>query len=102
MIDYLEFESYIKPIIEDMELFHRQAELLKQLYPSSHVIPESSSLIENYIRLLQKYINDDNDWIPYFVWECDCGKNSSEVEIGNKKIRLKTIKDLYNVISQEQ
>ncbi len=100
MIEYKQFEAYMKPILDWDAKYEKEAEALKQLYPSSFVVPEGGRLVESYIEILSTFIEDDNDWIDYFVWECDLGKTKpyKYVSIHGKKFKLKNIKDLYNLL----
>ena len=99
MVSFEEFLDLFQPIENWNNNYNREAELLSKLYPSSHIVPEGDKLIENYISLLSRYVGD-SDWISYYVWECELGKNPLEVSWGNKKIKLNSVRKLYKLISE--
>lgn len=47
---------------------------------------------------LKVAMNDDSDWIGYWVYECDCGKRDMKVTDKGKKVPMKTISNLYDCI----
>lgn len=51
--------------------------------------------------LLKVAIRDDNDWIMYFICELDWGKKDGKVKINGKKFKLRTLEDLYRLLSLE-
>lgn len=54
--------------------------------------------------ILMDTFNDENDWIGYFIYELDWGKSYKRGSIKDEKgkiIKLKTIKDLYNLLTEK-
>jgi hypothetical protein len=45
---------------------------------------------------------DPYDWIGWFANENEYGKNGLEVDIGNKTIKVKSVKDLYTAIKRSE
>lgn len=58
---------------------------------------------ELIVKLLKLYLDDKEDWISYFIYECDCGKNPMEVKVTKnnkiKKFKLKTLNQLWWVLN---
>ena len=54
-----------------------------------------------YIDLLEKYLNIENEWISWWVFDTDMGKGGARVEdVKTSKVDdLKTLKDLYNFLT---
>lgn len=50
---------------------------------------------ELIVKLLKLYLKDTNDWISYFIYECDCGKKPMEVKTKTKTFKLKTLNQLW-------
>lgn len=99
MVSYEKFLELFQPIIDWNEKYEKEADLLSKLYPSSFIVPEGDRLIERYIDLLSVYVGD-SDWISYYVWECELGRNPMEVSWNDntKRIKLNSIKKLYKLI----
>lgn len=55
------------------------------------------------VNCLREALNDESDWIGYWIWELYCGveakKNS--VSIKGKNVPIKTIDDLYNILTKK-
>lgn len=52
-----------------------------------------------YLKLLKDVMKDDSDWISYYIYDCKFGKKPMEVIYkSGKKIKLKTINQLYDLI----
>lgn len=60
-------------------------------------------LASAYTAQLAEAVGDNDNWIEYWLWECDMGKR----EMGWSKkdgqnIRIKTVKDLWNTIKTDE
>lgn len=55
--------------------------------------------------LLKEAMEDSDDWIGYWAWECNWGKRkdftSSITDKDGKKIPFKTLGDLYDLITKK-
>jgi hypothetical protein len=55
---------------------------------------------------LKMAVNDKYDWIVYWLYECNCGKNSkilnSVKDKKGKKIPIKTLSNLYDLIVSDK
>jgi len=58
-------------------------------------------LFSAYGHLVGEKVGDNNDWLGWFIWENDCGKNAMEARAPSwKKARkIRTVKDLEAIIS---
>jgi hypothetical protein len=63
---------------------------------------DNSYLIEAVIVLLKEAVNDTDDWIDYFVWELDFGRDYKDgcVTADGKNIPLKTADDLWDILKR--
>lgn len=101
MISFEKFTELFKPIIDWDAKYDREVELLKQLYPSSFVVPEDGKLCEAYITLLEELVGDEDKWIDYFVWACELGKQPKAITINNVHevyYKLDSVKALYDLL----
>jgi len=98
-----QFKLYFEPISKYNEDFDRNAEALDMLYPSSYIVPElGSHLLDSYISILSDIMGDTDDWISYYVFECNSGKKPMKVTMGDKtEIELDSIEKLYKIMTYE-
>ena len=94
-----QFEELFQPILDWNKQFEIEADALKQLFPSSHVVPEGGKLLDSYIKLLSLYVNDVDNFIEYYCWECDFGRKPQDIKFDGKvKFHLACLGDLWNLI----
>lgn len=107
IISYEEFERYIDSI---QMVFNVENSLMAI---SSDVRAKSKneftlyfpSLITEVIELLEKAVDDKDDWISYFIFELDFGKQNDILQVKDSDgniIPLRTTKDLWNIIKTTQ
>jgi len=61
---------------------------------------ESSNSV--IIKLLEEMTNDTSEWIQYWCWECNFGKDTEgKVFIGDKNIDISTPDKLYDMITED-
>lgn len=53
------------------------------------------------VNTLKDAFDDKYNWIEYFIYDCEYGTKPKKVEIDGKKITLKTIKQLYNILCKK-
>ena len=54
--------------------------------------------------LLKRIMKDENDWIGYYMFELNWGKDWTENSItdeNGQSIKLQTVEDLYNLLESE-
>jgi hypothetical protein len=68
--------------------------------------PDSFFSLERYETLvvdtLTLAMNDTNAWIAYWLYDCDCGKDIKAVKIMGKNVPLKTMDNLWNVLTMKK
>lgn len=91
-ITYEEFERYIDSIkmVLDVENSLMAISSDVRTKSKSEFTLYYPSLISEVIELLGKAVDDKDDWISYFIFELDFGK------------QIKTTKDLWNIIKSTQ
>ena len=78
------------------------------VFPADHIICgyNNDVLEEALIAMLKQTMDDDNrhSWIDYYIYELDFGKSwkESSVTIDNKPIKLKTVDDLWDLLTMEE
>lgn len=54
--------------------------------------------INTEIKIMSKAMGDKNEWIEYYIYECNWGSVDNDVRIDGKSVSLKTYEDLYELI----
>lgn len=106
MISLEQFKLYYEPIIKYNKEFSTTADALDTMFPSSYVVPElGSHLLDSYIEMLTDIMEDSEDFIAYYVFECEDGKKPMKVTIpdgdSEKEILLDSLDKLYEIIMWE-
>lgn len=107
MITFDEFNRYINAIKDEEELQDKITDAVSEYNQKQNmsvclVIPSQDYVI---VDLLAKIMDDKNEWISYWVYELDCGKSYKDGCVTDKDggiIKLKTIKDLWNLLMSEK
>ncbi len=101
-IKFEEFETLFKPIESYLKDRDNVNDAVDTIFPSSYVAVElGGNLLDCYIDLLEKYLNIENEWLAWWVFDTDMGKGGTQVEdVKTSKVDdLKTLKDLYNFLT---
>ncbi len=63
---------------------------------------DNGSIFEAALIALETQMQDESEWIRYWVWELDCGKEykPGTVTEENKNIPLRTPEDLWNLLNK--
>lgn len=104
-ISYIEFEKHITDIIRMIRLEDGINSLISNYNATQKQHTELSfpSLIDNVVDLLIRLTDDESNWISYWIFELDCGEKYEPgcVTFNNENIKLKTIKDLWDLLNME-
>jgi hypothetical protein len=98
-ISFEEFKKLWEPIEKYQKDYETHSKALKLMYGSSHVVPElGSSLLDSYIDLLEKYLDDKSKIISWYIWERYLDNQNYHIEIDGKEVCVNSLEDLYNII----
>lgn len=106
MLTYEEFKKHIDAMIDTAAFQDGIGDLVrayntKQNDQVSLLLP---SLITNVVELLERIMGDKYEWISYWVWELDFGKEYRAGCVTDKNgqdIKLESAHDLYRFLEQE-
>lgn len=101
-IKFEEFETLFKPIEVYLKERDDVEEGVDKIFPSSYVSVElGGNLLDCYVDLLEKFLEIDNNWLAWWIFDTEIGKGGTRVEDTNtsKVDDLKTLKDLYNFLT---
>lgn len=89
-IKFEEFETLFKPI----EVYTKERDDFIS-------VELGGNLLDCYIDLLEKYLEIDDNWLAWWVFDTGMGKSGTRVEdVKTSKVYdLKTLKDLYNFLT---
>jgi len=100
----------IKILIEEcIEQFYKIEKLYDDCYKLLGGDPESQfftilyDTYNKYVKNLSQLINDDFNWIDWYIWENECGKKEFEAKASKwkKERKIKNVKDLIDIISAD-
>ena len=102
------FKSSIEALQQQRRHDAQCIKALRVVFPADHIICgyNNDVLEEALIAMLKQTMDDDNrhSWIDYYIYELDFGKSwkESSVTIDNKPIKLKTVDDLWDLLTMEE
>jgi hypothetical protein len=97
------FVSSVTALRMQIDRDRKCSEAFGVILPNDHVsVYDNSCLIDAIIALLKEAVNDTDDWIDYFVWELDFGRDYKDgcVTADGKNIPLKTVDDLWDILKR--
>lgn len=102
-IGYAEFEKHMNRIVQVVEFENKLWELCSETYKNGLDCELTfPTLAEDVVSLLSAATGDKDEWIGYYVFELECGKKYKDGTITDADgsfIRLKTVKDLWDLLS---
>lgn len=106
-ISFNEFEKHIKALKDINGLEDSISDAIRTFNHNSKDCAEFifPNLSCNVVELLTKLVCDKNEWIDYWVFELKFGEKYEDGCVKDKDgsvIKLKTIKDLWNLIISEE
>lgn len=92
------FKKYLTEIIKLSDIQDKVNNITNDLeFAQFDFTPHEGLCLE----ILSESMNDTSDWISYWFYELDCGRDYKDgciTDLDGKIIKLKTIEDLYNCI----
>jgi len=99
----MDLEEFTKHMEEIIKFLNKSDEANKSL--STFINDDSIiafefayNLLDSYIALLEKQVKDTEEWIYYYLFDCNCGTTPIEVVVGGILVKMDSIKTLYRVI----
>lgn len=94
------FKQYMNRLLELKHIQDELNDVLKKIDPDFNFIclSKHEDLI---VDLIQECMNDEADWVQYWLYELDEGKRAKKdsVRVKGKNVPIKTLDDLYNLIN---
>jgi len=101
------FSEIMEKIKKQIEIDRKCSDAFSTLLPNDYVSGyDNNNLFTALIKLLETIYNDqETKWIDYFIWELDFGKENDRLKAydkNKKEIPLKTIDNLYDLLTKKQ
>lgn len=95
-ITFKKFNETIELLKRRDKQYKELNKVFREIHTDSYIMPDLQ-LETTVVRLLELLTNDKNEFISYFIYDLDFGKEYTEncYTINNKEVKLKTTKDLY-------
>lgn len=98
-----QFSDFMTRIIEEEDRFNAFAESVEKYYNGSSLMCSEGS--ELPIEILRAVMNDEGEWITYWLYELNRGEYWKPGMITddetNEDVPLRTLEDLYNVLTRD-
>ena len=56
--------------------------------------------VNTEIAILEKAMDDKDEWIEYYIYDCNWGSVDNDVRINGEPVTFKTYEDLYDMIAR--
>lgn len=100
-LTYEEFADFLGRYIESEKKFNNFAQAVEEYFTDTYIMaPKDSELV---LDILRTVMNDDEDWISYWMYELDCGREWKPYMVtkDGEDIPLRTMEDLWNLLNEE-
>lgn len=101
------FINAINAIQKQVERDIKISMALSEAYPNAfqaNLLPSNDIITDALVKVLKKEMDDNGDWINYYLWELNCGKENhrSIVKDGDGKvIPLSNANELYDMLAND-
>ncbi len=96
-----QFITIMKAIKAQMKHDHKCNKAFDVILPNDSVVGyDNIILLEGTVNLLKQLLHDKSEWIDYYIWELNFGKEYTKdtVTEQGKPVKLKSIIDLWNLL----
>jgi hypothetical protein len=100
----MKYKDFLK-CMNDIKEFRKESDTLNEhlsaICEGSFAYCEvGGKLLDSYISVLEKLVNDNGEWIQYFVYECNFGENPLEVSKDEKVWNLDSVEKLWEIMNE--
>jgi hypothetical protein len=97
----MEYKDFYEAIQSLKDFFKEQDKLdavLKVISPTSTGVCEFGNVfIDDYIRIVEIALGDTNQWVSWFVFENEFGKNKLEVKVNDIEYEISNERHFFDV-----
>lgn len=102
MLDKDTFINHMNEIIEQYDTIEELDKCFYDMFGGSKGKISEIMSVSLPIKILADAMNDSDDWIDYYVYECDCGRTIREILIDDEKVKFETVEDLWNILNNHK
>jgi hypothetical protein len=89
-------------VVKDYRKIEKELEKAFGGLNENHNYGMLSTVETQYLTLLKIAMNDEHDWVSYFIYDCEMGTKPKEITFKDgTKLKLKTVAQLYKLIHTE-
>lgn len=103
MFDKDTFIKYMNEIIKQYDTIDELYDDFTRLFGNFDGVVSEAMTVSLPIKILAEAMEDTDEWIDYFVYECDCGR-SGRTRVNNDSgefVPFETVEDLWNVLTTD-
>jgi hypothetical protein len=102
MLQRKTFIKLMRKMVELKKLDDEFRKFTKRIDPDSYGISAFNQYESFALECLKEAMGDDSDWIGYWLYEGNCGKDRRVHSVTNKgkKVPLKTLDNLFDCIQK--
>jgi hypothetical protein len=99
----MNYEEFEKHILHVKDAYMKEV-VLSEIFCNDGIVDLCDDLIDSIIDLLEKYFNDNSEWISYWMWELNFGEEYEPgmVLFPEGEVKLESIRDLYDLLMREK
>ena len=100
MLDKDTFIKYINEIIKQYDTTEEVWDEFQRLFGNFDGLAAECMGVDLPIKILSDLMDDKDEWIRYFIYECDCGREKKEIKWWDEERTefIETPEQLYDAI----
>jgi len=98
-MEYKDFYEAIQSLKDFIEEQDKLDAVLKVISPTSTGVCEfGNKFIDDYIKIVGIALGDTNQWVSWFVFENEFGKNKLEVKVNDIGYEISNEREFFDII----
>lgn len=97
-LSFSKFEKYFNELLEKRNNFEQFITNLEKVFPNSFEPLYENDSLEIAIELLERLMNDKEQWLSYFFFEVNADFDDFDYYIGDEKVKVTNARELYDLI----
>ena len=100
MLDKETFVNCLNKIMKQYDAINELYDDFTRLFGNFEGMVSEVVSVDLPIKILAEAVDDKDEWIEYFIYECDCGRWKKEIKWWDeeKKLIIETPEQLYDII----
>lgn len=99
-------DEFVKVMTNIKQIYDKDMEISMFFWNNMACNPETpyDDLMREFLYLLKRIFNDEDDWIGYYIYELEFGESYQDGmihDVDGSNIKLKTYEDLYDILTNK-